>query len=167
MPAEVIDRVHVLAHRTVGAGAAGLAFTDRIGNPFLDPDNGNSSIDETYAPDASDMDDDYDPEMMTLIVNKMTAMITILVQTSPFQEHMTILQMSPLQECTLQMKMQNAEMAHEHHDNNEIENEHDNQEMDDYAMIIEHEYLQELPMTGASGRGNGCKIQNLYKTHTS
>jgi hypothetical protein len=62
MPAEVIDRVHVLAHRTVGAGAAGLAFTDRIGNPFLDPDNGNSSIDETYAPDASDMDDDYDTD---------------------------------------------------------------------------------------------------------
>ena len=62
MPAEVIDRVHVLAHRTVGAGAAGLAFTDRIGNPFIDPANDDSSNNETYTPDTSDMDDNYDSD---------------------------------------------------------------------------------------------------------
>ena len=50
MPAEVIDRVHVLASRTVGAGAAGLAFIDQIGNPFINPANDDSSNDETYTP---------------------------------------------------------------------------------------------------------------------
>ena len=58
MPAEVIDRVHVLARRTIGAGAAGLAFTDRIGNPFID----DSSNNETYTPDTSDMNDNYDSD---------------------------------------------------------------------------------------------------------
>jgi hypothetical protein len=51
--------------------------------------------------------------------------------------------------------LQNSEMLHEHHDNNEIENEHDNQEMDD------HENLQELPMTVEE------EMDAKYGTHTN
>jgi hypothetical protein len=66
MPGEVIDRVHALARRT-SAGAPGLAFLDRDGNPLVDPDDDDSD-DESYRPSDNDEDDDddddnvYDPD---------------------------------------------------------------------------------------------------------
>jgi hypothetical protein len=44
--AEVIDRVHALAHRN--AGSQGIKYNDRLGNPYLDPDTeSNDPDDET------------------------------------------------------------------------------------------------------------------------
>ena len=58
MPADVIDRVHVLARRT--NAMQGLTFLDRIGNPLVDPDDdADDSDDELYDP-ADDADDDAD-----------------------------------------------------------------------------------------------------------
>jgi hypothetical protein len=59
MPADVIDWVHTLAHRS---GAAwGITFADCSGLPFVDP-NDDDSNDESYAPDDEfDPDEDRDP----------------------------------------------------------------------------------------------------------
>ena len=51
MPAEVIDQVHVLAHRT----NSGLTFSDSHGNPFIsNNDIEHDSDDESYHPDEND-----------------------------------------------------------------------------------------------------------------
>lgn len=163
MPAEVIDRVHVLAHCTVGAEAAGLAFTEWIGKPFLNPDNDDSSTDETYTLNTSDstMDDDYDSDDDD----------TDSEQADNNDDHPTDIPIAGVynhstnndpiagmynadENYDQHENLQNDEMAHQHQDNNEIENEHNNQEMDD--GIIEHENLEKLA-TYDNGTGNGWK----------
>jgi hypothetical protein len=60
MPAEVIDRVHVLARRdNMGRG---LAFADRNGEAFQADDDDDDEDDEDYEPDGNDSDDDEDDD---------------------------------------------------------------------------------------------------------
>ncbi len=59
MPAEVINRVDVLARRQLGAGH-GLQFTDCHGNPLFDPDDDNSDNDNNSYHPGSEHDDDED-----------------------------------------------------------------------------------------------------------
>jgi hypothetical protein len=53
MPADVIDRIHVLARRNP-ANAKGLAFANRQGAPLIDDDDDDDNDDESWTPDDAD-----------------------------------------------------------------------------------------------------------------
>ncbi len=67
MPADVIDHVHTLAFRNLGAGVQGLSFTDQLDNEDKDSDA------ESYAP----TDDEADDVMTILTLQQMWTVATL------------------------------------------------------------------------------------------
>jgi hypothetical protein len=67
MPAEVIDRIHVLTRCNTGNGTPELMFTDRDGASLTNHKDDNSD-DESYHPD-EDANSIINNTMMTIIYN--------------------------------------------------------------------------------------------------